>query len=44
MRVALEMLGLAVFAGAQVDGCLGISMPFSAMNMRTMRGFGPIES
>jgi len=25
-------------------GCFGISMPFSAMNMRTMRGFGPIES
>jgi glutathione S-transferase len=24
--------------------CLGISMPFSAMNIRTMRGFGPIES
>jgi hypothetical protein len=24
--------------------CFGISMPFSAMNMRTMRGLGPIES
>jgi hypothetical protein len=44
MRIALQMFGLAIFAAAQVDGLLGISMPFSAMNMRTMRGLGPIES
>ena len=38
-------IGLApVLAGQQVDLDLGdVSIPFSAMNMRTMRGLGPRE-
>jgi hypothetical protein len=44
MRVTLEVFGFAISPLRRSIACFGISMPFSAMNMRTMRGFGPTES
>ena len=44
MGIAREMHGLAILSAAQVDVCSGIVMPFSAMNMRTIRGLGPTKS